>query len=290
MTCGDRSIEVRRSGGDTAATRSKPLGHVLQRLARQLRRTHVHVTVDVADAEAHQAFGAASFELPGQEVPCLPQQRDDAGPGKASLFAKPGLVFVADRKPQRIGRRRSLSGLAATGPAQAATARGFRSAGSSASADRTVDHGVSGTARSHARRYCATCASLTSADQDIPPRKIVEEPARIGAVVPDHHRAVSLAGQYDPEFGDQFAIGIRHRWLLCWSNDRRGSPGNNAEQSPPPIGGITRDSRAEAAFLHIIDTSRLLTVLKADKKAIFTAASKAQQAANYLTSLAGERP
>jgi antirestriction protein ArdC len=50
------------------------------------------------------------------------------------------------------------------------------------------------------------------------------------------------------------------------------------------------DSRAEAAFLHIIDTSRLLSVLKSDKKAIFTAASKAQQAANYLTSLAGECP
>lgn len=33
-----------------------------------------------------------------------------------------------------------------------------------------------------------------------------------------------------------------------------------------------------------------LTVLKADKKAIFTAASKAQQAANYLTSLVRERP
>jgi antirestriction protein ArdC len=33
-----------------------------------------------------------------------------------------------------------------------------------------------------------------------------------------------------------------------------------------------------------------LSVLKADKKAIFTAASKAQQAANYLTSLTGERP
>ena len=46
-------------------------------------------------------------------------------------------------------------------------------------------------------------------DRDAAPGKIVEEPARIGAVVPGHHRAVSLAGQYGSEFGDQFAIGIR---------------------------------------------------------------------------------
>jgi antirestriction protein ArdC len=46
-----------------------------------------------------------------------------------------------------------------------------------------------------------------------------------------------------------------------------------------------RDSRAEAAFLHIIDTSRLLTVLKNDTRAIFTAASHAQKAADFLKSL-----
>jgi antirestriction protein ArdC len=40
-----------------------------------------------------------------------------------------------------------------------------------------------------------------------------------------------------------------------------------------------------AAFLHIIDTSRLLAVLKADKKAIFTAASKASEAATFLAAL-----
>jgi hypothetical protein len=37
-----------------------------------------------------------------------------------------------------------------------------------------------------------------------------------------------------------------------------------------------------AAFLHIIDTSRLLTVVKADKRAIFTAASNVAEAAAYL--------
>src|ERR1700693_2878234 len=67
------------------------------------------------------------------------------------------------------------------------------------------------------RRYCATCASVTSRI-GIAPFKMVEEPARVGAVVPDHHRAILLAGQYGFEFGDQFAIGIRHRWLLIWSN------------------------------------------------------------------------
>lgn len=52
-----------------------------------------------------------------------------------------------------------------------------------------------------------------------------------------------------------------------------------------PLDGIMRDLRADAAFLHIIDTSRLLTVLKDDKRAIFTAASHSQKAADYLDSL-----
>jgi hypothetical protein len=39
-------------------------------------------------------------------------------------------------------------------------------------------------------------------DQDIPPRKMVEERARIGAIVPGHHRAVSLVDQNDTEFGE----------------------------------------------------------------------------------------
>jgi antirestriction protein ArdC len=37
-----------------------------------------------------------------------------------------------------------------------------------------------------------------------------------------------------------------------------------------------------AAFLHIIDTSRLLKVLKADTRAIFSIASYASQAADWL--------
>jgi len=40
-----------------------------------------------------------------------------------------------------------------------------------------------------------------------------------------------------------------------------------------------------AAFLHIIDTSRLLKVLKDDKRAIFSAAAHAQRAADYLHGL-----
>jgi antirestriction protein ArdC len=39
-----------------------------------------------------------------------------------------------------------------------------------------------------------------------------------------------------------------------------------------------------AAFLHIIDTSRLIDLLKDDNRAIFTASSKASQAADYLRS------
>jgi antirestriction protein ArdC len=37
-----------------------------------------------------------------------------------------------------------------------------------------------------------------------------------------------------------------------------------------------------AAFLHIIDSSRLLTVLKSDNRAVFATASHAQRAADFL--------
>ena len=50
--------------------------------------------------------------------------------------------------------------------------------------------------------------------------------------------------------------------------------------------GITDTPRAD----HAQYLDNWLRVLKSDKKAIFTAASKAQRAANYLTSLVGERP
>ena len=45
-----------------------------------------------------------------------------------------------------------------------------------------------------------------------------------------------------------------------------------------------RDSRAEAAFLHITHTSRLLEVLREDNRAIVRAASQASKAADYLLS------
>jgi hypothetical protein len=44
---------------------------------------------------------------------------------------------------------------------------------------------------------------------------------------------------------------------------------------------------AGAGVLHIIVCWRLLSVLKADKKAIFTAASKASEAAAFLAALQG---
>ena len=43
-----------------------------------------------------------------------------------------------------------------------------------------------------------------------------------------------------------------------------------------------RDLRADAAFLHIIGTSRLLEVLREDNRAIIRAASAASKAADYL--------
>ena len=43
-----------------------------------------------------------------------------------------------------------------------------------------------------------------------------------------------------------------------------------------------RISDAETAFLHIIDTSRLLEILKDDHRAILRAASAASKTADYL--------
>ncbi|RKD74878.1 hypothetical protein BJ928_1011235 [Rhizobium sp. WW_1] len=43
-----------------------------------------------------------------------------------------------------------------------------------------------------------------------------------------------------------------------------------------------RDSRAEAAFLHITHTSRLLEVLREDNRSIVRAASQASKAADWL--------
>lgn len=45
---------------------------------------------------------------------------------------------------------------------------------------------------------------------------------------------------------------------------------------------IHREIDATVAFLHITSTSRLLDVIKADNRAIFTAAAKASEAARYL--------
>ncbi|MBB4611399.1 antirestriction protein ArdC, partial [Sphingomonas yabuuchiae] len=59
----------------------------------------------------------------------------------------------------------------------------------------------------------------------------------------------------------------------------------NAKQRPSDNGGILRISDAKAAFLHIIDTSRLLTALRNDKRAIFEAAREAQNAADYLLAM-----
>ena len=43
--------------------------------------------------------------------------------------------------------------------------------------------------------------------------------------------------------------------------------------------------QARVALLHITDTSRLLNVMKADARAIFAAAARAQEAVTYLDGL-----
>jgi antirestriction protein ArdC len=49
--------------------------------------------------------------------------------------------------------------------------------------------------------------------------------------------------------------------------------------------GNSATERARAALLHIIDTSRLLKILKSDNRAIFTAASQAMKAIDFLFAL-----
>lgn len=48
---------------------------------------------------------------------------------------------------------------------------------------------------------------------------------------------------------------------------------------------IHRKFSADAAHLRIIDTSRLLTIMKAEPRALFAAAAKAQEAVAYLDAL-----
>ena len=49
--------------------------------------------------------------------------------------------------------------------------------------------------------------------------------------------------------------------------------------------GNSAIERTRVALLHITDTSRLLTVMKANPRALFAAAAKAQAAVAYLDSL-----
>jgi len=51
------------------------------------------------------------------------------------------------------------------------------------------------------------------------------------------------------------------------------------------VGRKPQNSANLVAFLHIIDTSRLLTALRNDKRAIFEAAREAQNAADYLLAM-----
>ena len=53
------------------------------------------------------------------------------------------------------------------------------------------------------------------------------------------------------------------------------------------MGRKPQNSANLVAFLHIIDTSRLLKLLKEDDRAILTAAAKAEEASSLLLKLGG---
>ncbi|CCA93139.1 hypothetical protein PP1Y_AT23175 [Novosphingobium sp. PP1Y] len=56
-------------------------------------------------------------------------------------------------------------------------------------------------------------------DRDAPLFQIIEKSRCVGAVVPHHDRAVSLADKREIERSDEFVTVIRHWRLLCWSID-----------------------------------------------------------------------
>ena len=56
------------------------------------------------------------------------------------------------------------------------------------------------------------------------------------------------------------------------------------------MGRKPQNSANLAAFLHIIDTSRLLGILRGDKTAIIHAAAKAEQAFAYLMTFSSDPP
>ncbi|GAA3274014.1 hypothetical protein [Sphingomonas yabuuchiae] len=56
------------------------------------------------------------------------------------------------------------------------------------------------------------------------------------------------------------------------------------------VGRKPQTSANLAAFLHIIDTSRLLSILRGDKSAIIHAAAKAEQAMTYLRAFGDTQP
>jgi antirestriction protein ArdC len=64
------------------------------------------------------------------------------------------------------------------------------------------------------------------------------------------------------------------------------SPGSTrSEIMRRNVGRKPQTSANLAAFLHITTTSRLLTALRNDKRAIFEAAREAQNAADYLLAM-----
>jgi len=160
----------------------------------------------------------------------LPQERINARPRKATFLVKPGLVFVANSKLQCIGSTGRIWSRWPTTlhkPQQSVNARGRNLMP-------TLTRKAAMTTPEQRGRFAQVLLHLGFGhicDRDIPMCEMVNEAARIGAIVPDHHRAVPLFGQYGFEFSDYFAIGFYHRWLLRWSNDSRCSPENNAEQS-----------------------------------------------------------
>jgi hypothetical protein len=93
-------------------------------------------------------------------------------------------------------------------------------------------------------------------DRHAPPFKMVEEGARIGALVRDHDRAVLLAGQDGPKFVDQLLIGIRHQWLLCLPDGRGVSCQVRADWSPEgphpaALSQLVSHPQSDSAFVRL---------------------------------------
>jgi hypothetical protein len=85
---------------EMAQQRTEPGGNLRERYSAQSTGAHVHVEIDVPDAQCPETVGPAATGLRFQKAPRLPQKRIDGCIRQTAFVAQPSLVFVVDRMPE----------------------------------------------------------------------------------------------------------------------------------------------------------------------------------------------